>query len=198
MSGPFVEHPPVTEILHQWAAGHSEASDQVVGILYDELRRIAVREFRRERPEHTLQPTALVHEAYLRLREVDGIVWEDRNRFLGFAAHLMRRILVEQARRKGAAKRGGQIRRVTLVGAAVEGTTRPPDVVAVDEALATLERFDRRKAAIVEMRFFGGLTGEETAAALGLSTATVSREWRRARAWLYQELFGNSELTGAP
>lgn len=195
---PFLaERQPVTELLRVWATGVPEAGDHVVQILYDELKRIAARELGRERPEHTLQPTALVHEAYLRLREVHGVVWEDRNRFLGFAAHLMRRILVEQARRKATAKRGGSSHRVTVVEAALVGTDRPPDVLAVDEALSTLSRLDSRKAAVVELRFFGGLTAEETARVLGLSAETVGREWRRAKAWLYRELSNGPRPAGA-
>lgn len=197
MTAHLADRQPVTEMLHEWATGHPEAGDQVVQILYDELKRIAVREFRRERPEHTLQPTALVHEAYLRLREVHGVVWENRNRFFGFAAHLMRRILVEQARKRATAKRGGSSRRVTLAEAEQVGTSRPPDLLAVDQALEALARMDKRKAAVVELRFFGGLTVEETAGVLGLSPETVGREWRRARAWLYQELSDPSGCPGA-
>lgn len=185
--------PQVTEMLHEWMAGEIEAGDQVVQALYDELKRIAVREFRRERPEHTLQPTALVHEAYLRLREVQGVVWESRDRFLGFAAHMMRRILVEQARRKAASKRGGGSYRVTLDDVALAVVGRAPDLLAVDEALEALTKLDRRKAAVVELRFFGGLTVRETAAVLGLSPETVKREWRRAKAWLYRELSQHAE-----
>jgi len=184
---------PVTEMLQAWTAGEIEAGDRVVQLLYDELKRIAVREFRCERPDHTLQPTALVHEAYLRLREVHGIVWESRDRFFGFAAHLMRRILVEQARRRAAVKRGGDRSRVTLDEAALGGLGRAPDVLAVDEALSALAELDRRKARVVELRFFGGLTIRETAAVLNLSPETVGREWRRAKAWLYQELSNRGE-----
>jgi len=184
---------PVTEMLQAWTAGEMEAGDRVVQLLYDELKRIAVREFRRERPNHTLQPTALVHEAYLRLREVHGIVWESRDRFFGFAAHLMRRILVEQARRRAAVKRGGDRSRVTLDEVALGGLGRAPDLLAVDEALSALAELDKRKARVVELRFFGGLTVRETAAVLDLSPETVGREWRRAKAWLYQELSNQEE-----
>lgn len=187
------ERQPVTDMLREWARGHTEAGDQVVEIVYGELKRIAVREFRRELREHTLQPTALVHEAYLRLREIHGVVWEDRNRFFGFAAHLMRRILVEQARRRATAKRGGLGHRVTLAEVEQIGTSRPPDLLALEEALTTLGDLDPRKAAVVELRFFGGLNIEETAAVLGVSQETVGREWRRAKAWLFRELSGESE-----
>ena len=190
------EHPPVTEMLHLWANGHPEVGDRVVQILYDELKRIAAREFRRERPGHTLQATALVHEAYVQLREVHGVVWANRGQFLGFAAFLMRRILVERARRKAAAKRGGGLHRVTLAEAEVVSTDGPPDLLAVDAALEELARMDRRKAAVVELRFFGGLSVRETASVLRLSPQTVDREWRRARAWLFRELSGGRESAG--
>lgn len=200
MSVRSAEGHPVTEMLREWATGQVDAGDQVVQVLYDELRRIAAREFRRERPEHTLQPTALVHEAYLRLREVHGVVWESRDRFFGFAAHMMRRILVEQARRKAAAKRGGGCQRVTLDAAELVPSRRSPDLLAVDDALSALAEVDRRKARVVELRFFGGLTVQETATVLGLSPETVGREWRRAKAWLYQDLSEESDgadLAGA-
>ena len=179
---------PLTEMLRKWSEGDTRIADRVVPLLYEELKRIAARELRRERPEHTLQATALVNEAYLRLRDVHGVTWEDRNRFLGFASHLMRRILVEHARKKGSAKRGGGGRRVTLGEASGLGSRRPPDLVALDDALGALAEIDARKAAVVELRFFGGLTEIETAEVLGLSPETIRREWRRAKAWLYQEL----------
>lgn len=179
---------PLTEMLKQWSEGDPRMADRVVPLLYEELRRIAARELKRERPEHTLQATAVVNEAYLRLRDVHGVVWEDRHRFLGFAAHLIRRILVDHARRRGSSKRGGDHVQVTLSEAADLGMNRPPDVVALDQALAALSEIDARKAAVVELRYFGGLTVEEAAEVLGLSPETVGREWRRAKAWLYQEL----------
>ncbi len=179
---------PLTEMLRKWSAGDPRLADRAVPLLYDELKRIAARELRRERPEHTLQVTALVNEAYLQLRDVHGVAWEDRNRFLGFASHLMRRILVEHARKKGSAKRGGGGQRVTLGEASGVGSGRPPDLVALDDALGALAEIDARKAAVVELRFFGGLTEIETAEVLGLSPETIRREWRRAKAWLYQEL----------
>jgi RNA polymerase sigma factor (TIGR02999 family) len=185
--------PPVTEMLRRWAAGDPRIGDRVVRLLYDELKHIAAREFQREQPWHTLQTTALVNEAYLRLREVHGVTWESRDQFLGFAAHLMRRILVEHARRKGRAKHGGGARRVTLSEAERLAPSRSPDLVALDDALAALGTLDARKAAVVELRFFGGLSVDETAAVLRLSPETVGREWRRAKAWLYRELTGPSE-----
>lgn len=180
-------------MLRNWADGDPRMADLVVSTLYEELKQIAAREFRRERSEHTLQVTALVSEAYLRLRDVHGISWESRAEFFGFVAHLMRRILVEHARRKVRAKRGGGAVRVTLEEAERLGTRRPHDLLALDAALGALGEVDARKAAVVELRFFGGLSQEETAAVLRLSPETVGREWRRAKAWLYQELGGRPE-----
>lgn len=182
---------PLTELLRLWSDGDPRMADRVVPILYEELKRIAARELQNERPEHTLQVTALVHEAYLRLRQVHGVTWDDRNQFLGFASHLIRRILVEHARKKAALKRGGGGQRVTLSEAEQLGMRRPPDLVVLDDALSALAELDLRKAAVVELRFFAGLTVEETAAVLALSPETVGREWRRAKAWLYQALSGH-------
>jgi RNA polymerase sigma factor (TIGR02999 family) len=182
---------PLTELLRLWSEGDPRMADRVVPLLYEELKRIAARELQNERPEHTLQVTALVHEAYLRLRQVHGVTWDDRNQFLGFASHLIRRILVEHARKKAALKRGGCGQRVTLSEAEQLGMSRPPDLIVLDEALSALAELDLRKAAVVELRFFGGLTVEETAAVLGVSPETVGREWRRAKAWLYQALSGH-------
>lgn len=182
---------PLTELLRLWSEGDPRMADRVVPLLYEELKHIAARELQNERPEHTLQVTALVHEAYLRLRQVHGVTWDDRNQFLGFASHLIRRILVEHARKKAALKRGGGGQRVTLSEAEQLGMSRPPDLIYLDEALSALAELDLRKAAVVELRFFGGLTVEETAAVLGISAETVGREWRRAKAWLYQALSGH-------
>jgi RNA polymerase sigma factor (TIGR02999 family) len=182
--------PLLTTLLRQWTDGDPEAVNRVVPLLYQELRSIAARELRRERSEHTLQATALVSEAYLRLREVHGVRWQNRSQFLGFAAHLIRRILVEHARRKGSAKRGGGGLRVSLTEAQDIGLSRGPDLVALDLALEALGTLDPRKASVVELRFFGGLSVEETATVLELSPETVGREWRRAKAWLFEELAG--------
>lgn len=186
----------LTQMLRQWAAGDPQSADRIVPLVYEELKRIAVRELRRERAAHTLQATALVHEAFLRLRKVEGMELESRTRFLAFAAHVMRRVLVDHARRKGFAKRGGLGVHVTLAEAEEIGASRPPDLVALDEALAQLARIDRRKATVVELRFFGGLSVEETAEVLGVSPETIKREWRRAKAWLYRELAGPDEEHG--
>lgn len=179
---------PVTDLLREWEGGRSDLLDRLLPTLYQELHRIAARELRREARDHTLQPTALVNEAYLRLREVEGVRFEDRQEFFGFAAHLIRRILVDHARRKGAQKRGAGNLRVTLGEAEEMDAARPADLVALDDALKQLSRLDRRKGAVVELRFFGGLSAEEIAAHLRVSPITVHREWRRARAWLLREL----------
>jgi RNA polymerase sigma factor (TIGR02999 family) len=188
----------VTDLLQAWSAGDEEAATQVLPLVYEALRHIAIREFRRERRDHTLQATVLVHEAYLRLCELHGLSWESRSHFFAFAAHLIRRILVDHARRKNRGKHGGRVYRVTLGEAEEVGSSRPPDLLALDEALSSLEVLDPRKAAVVELRFFGGLTLEETAAQLRVSPDTVSREWRRAKAWLYDELSRSGHRSAIP
>ena len=180
--------PEITGLLRSWASGDQEAEAQVLPMVYDQLRRIAARHLRQERSDHTLQATALVHEAYLRLCQEHGLQWEGRAQFFAFAAHLIRRVLVDHARRRSRAKRGGQARRVTLAEAAELFAAKQPDLIALDDALSSLADLDRRKAAVVELRFFGGLSLEETAAHLEVSPETVSRDWRRAKAWLYDEL----------
>jgi len=180
--------PPITHLLQRWSLGDSEAAERVFPLIYDELRRIASREMRREREGHTLQATAIVHEAYLRLSGHEGFQWASRAQFFAFAAHLIRRILVDYARHQNRRKRGGGAEKVTLAEAMSLVNAPSPDLVAVDEALARLEAIDPRKASIVELRFFAGLTLEETAEQLAISPETVGREWRRARAWLYDEL----------
>jgi len=178
----------VTQLLQQWSAGDQEAATRVLPMVYDELRRIASRQLRRERSDHTLQATAIVNEAYLRLDGAEGFSWPSRAHFFAFASHLVRRILVDYARHQNRAKRGGRAEKVSLDEVADLAAAKSADLLAVDEALAALEAIDPRKAAVVELRFFGGLTLEETAAQLGISPETVGREWRRAKAWLYNEL----------
>ena len=180
--------PPVTALLARWAEGDREAADEVLPLVYDELRSIAARYLRRERRGHTLQATAIVHEAYVQLIEQNGLRFENRGHFIGFVARVLRRVLVLHARERGAHKRGGQLRRITLVETQSIALDQPPDLEALDEALTRLAAFDPRKARIVELRFFGGMTGQEIAEALEVGTATVSREWRSARAWLFAEL----------
>jgi RNA polymerase sigma factor (TIGR02999 family) len=155
-------------------------------LVYTELRKLAASYLRVERPDHTLQPTALVHEAYLRLVDQRSVNWQNRAHFFGIAAQMMRRILVDHARRRQAAKRDGATYR--LYTSEEEATARDPELLALDEALSGLEALDARQARIVELRFFGGLTVEETAEVAGVSPATVKREWRTARAWLAREI----------
>ena len=178
----------LTEMLRRWSDGDDSLAEEVLPLVYDQLHRIARRYFRRERPGHTLQATAVVHEAYLQLVEQNGIQWQNRAHFVGRVAHMMRRVLVDHARERGAAKRGGGQVRVTLSELGEDLGGRPPDLVALDDSLRSLEVLDPQKAAIVELRFFGGLTIEETAHCLRISTATVTRQWRRAKAWLLREL----------
>ncbi len=179
---------PITQLLAKWASGDQEAAEQVLPRVYEELRRIAARQLRQERDAHTLQATAIVHEAYLRLVGQAGLEWPSRAHFFAFAAHLIRRTLVDYARIRNRAKRGGEFEKVTLLEAADLALEKSPDLVALDEALSGLEKVDPRKATVVELKFFAGLTLEEIAVELGISTETVRREWRRARAWLYNAL----------
>jgi RNA polymerase sigma factor (TIGR02999 family) len=178
----------ITKLLQTWSDGDQDAAVRVLPLVYDELRHIASRQLRQERGSHTLQATAVVHEAYLRLRGQAGFEWPSRAHFFAFAAHLIRRILVDHARHRNRAKRGGGMEKVTLAEAADLALERAPDLVALDEALTNLESLDPRKAAVVELRFFAGLTLDETAEQLGVSSETVGREWRRARAWLFDQL----------
>jgi RNA polymerase sigma factor (TIGR02999 family) len=164
------------------------AQDRLVELVYGELRRQAARQLRRERPDHTLRPTALVHEAYLRLVGQRRTVWRNRNQFYAIAARTMRRVLVDHARQRLAAKRAGSWRRVTLDDKVAAGVPRELDLVALDAALQELEALDPNKARMVELRFFAGLSLEATAQAMGTSPSTVTREWRLARAWLYRRL----------
>ena len=165
-------------------------------LVYQELRTLAHRVFRRERSDHTLEATAVVHEAFARLVEQDGIHWQNRSHFFGLFAQVMRRVLVDYARERNTGKRGGRKERITLTESGLLAMERTPDLLALDEALVRLAALDPGKAAIVELRFFGGCSIEETAASLGLSTATVNRQWRRARAWLFRELSPEPVSTG--
>jgi RNA polymerase sigma-70 factor, ECF subfamily len=178
----------ITLLLRRWSSGDREAAERVLPLVYDELRRMAARQLRRERQADTLQATAIVHEAYVHLAGRPGLEWLSRAHFFGFSAHLIRRILVDHARRRNRAKRGGLAQRITLIEAADPMLGTSPDLIALDEALSGLEKIDPRKAAVVELKFFAGLTLDEIAEQLGISAETVSREWRRARAWLYTAL----------
>ena len=182
---PRTEH--VTNLLLDWRKGDAAALDRLLPLGYDELRRVARAHLRHEGPGHTLQATALVHEAYLRLVEVDRMTLESRSHFFGLAARLMRQILVDHARRKQSDKRGGA---VTVVGfdEVTVAATSPVDVLDLDRALEELTSLDARLCRVVELRYFGGLTLEETATALDVSRATVERDWALAKAWLHQRL----------
>jgi RNA polymerase sigma factor (TIGR02999 family) len=178
----------VTQLLHDWSAGRQEARDELLHLVYEPLRAIAERHLNRERDGHTLQPTALVHELYLKLIDQRNVDWQDRNHFFGVSAQVMRRILVDYARRRNSDKRGGGLVSVTLDAALDVAVERDLDVVALDTALEKLERIYPEQARLVELRFYGGLTIDESASVLGVSAATVSREWAMARAWLRREL----------
>ncbi len=184
----------VTVFLRAWSGGDQNALDRMIPIVYKELHRLAHRHLRRERPGHSLQTTALVNEAYLRLVDYNRMQWQDRAHFFAVSAQLMRRILVGHARRHNL-KRGAGVLHVTLDEAAiaVAGAGRASDLVALDDALNALARFDPRKVQVVEMRFFGGLSLEETAEVLKVSAVTVRRDLRTARAWLYRELTGGTD-----
>lgn len=183
----------VTQLLISWGSGDKEALDKLLPVVYDELRKQAARYLRRERVGHTLQTTALIHEAYLRLVDQKNVHWQNRAQFFGLAAQLMRRILVDHARTKKRAKRGGSDIRVSLTGAKVLAKSEDLDVVALDEALDRLAQIDEQQSKIVELRFFSGLTVEETAEVLSISPATVKRDWSMAKAWLHRELSSNEQ-----
>ena len=180
----------VTALLQAWTAGDTDARDQLMAVLYRELHRRAAAQLRRERPGHTLQPTALVHEAYLRLIDQRRVVWQNRGQFFGVACQIMRRILVDHARAHRMAKRSGQWARVTLDEKARATPPIDVDVLDLDAAMTRLAAFDPRKSQLAELRFFGGLSLEEAGEALGISLATAERDWQAARAWLLKELRG--------
>ena len=178
----------VTRLLIDWSNGNQAAVDQLVPLVYDELHRLASSYMRRERAEHTLQPTALVHEAYFRLVDQDRIRWKNRAQFFGIAAQAMRRILVDHARGRRSAKRKGSEYQISLDDAELLPGGPTSDLVALDDALTSLTSLDPRPGQVIELRVFGGLTIEETAAVLGVSNTTVINDYRTARAWLYREL----------
>jgi RNA polymerase sigma factor (TIGR02999 family) len=180
----------LTQLLVRWSEGDAAALEQLLPVVYRELRRIAASQLKRERGDHTLVPTALVHELYMRLVDQRRVTWENRAHFFGLAAQLMRRILVDHARAHHAGKRGDAAARVSLdVGVEeAQNPTGPEDVLAIDRALERLAMLDPEQARIVELRFFAGLTVEETAHVVDRSPRTIKREWRLARAWLFREL----------
>ena len=181
----------VTELLLAWQAGDHAALDKLLPAIQPELRRIARRHMAGERRGHLLQPTALVNEAYLKLAASKDVQWQGRVHFFAVAGQVMRRTLVDYARERARAKRGGGALLISLSNADDRAMPRPPDVMALDDALNALEKFDRRKSKVIELRFFGGLSLAETAAVLQVSVGTVRRDWSLARAWLYREL-GNT------
>jgi RNA polymerase sigma factor (TIGR02999 family) len=180
----------VESLLAAWGEGEQGALDRLIPALYAELRRMAKRHLRRQSPGHTLQATALVHEAYLKLANLQRLRGTTRLQLVSLASQAMRSVLVDHARRRLYAKRGGGAQRVSLSEVSAASTSQNEEVAAVDQALHNLAALDQRKAAIVEMRYFGGLSVEETAEALGISTTTVKREWLQAKAWLYRGLGG--------
>ena len=180
----------VTRLLVEWGDGDEAALARLMPLVYDELRRLARNYMRRERPGHTIQPTALVNEAYLRLVEQTNIAWQSRAHFFGIAAGVMRRVLCDHARARLADKRGGGAVRVSLVEAAARSDEQTADMLALDEALVELAEVDPRKARVVELRYFGGLSVEETAEALKVSRSTVLHDWSLAKAWLYTQVSG--------
>jgi RNA polymerase sigma factor (TIGR02999 family) len=182
----------VTELLRAWNAGDSEARDRATALVYDELRRRAAAQIRRERPGHTLQPTALVHEAYMRLAD-QRAVWQNRAQFLAVVSRMMRRILVDHARARLASKRSGRWPRVNLADVdQAGGSSMSIDLLDLDLALDRLEAFDARKSRVAELKFFGGLSLDEMGHVLNVSTKTVERDWQMARAWLFKMLSGQA------
>jgi RNA polymerase sigma factor (TIGR02999 family) len=184
------QNPPtqITQLLQGWRDGDQRALDALLPLVYKELRRLAHFHLRKERPDHTLQSAALVHEAYLRLVGGAPLLWEGRTHFFAIASQLMRQILVDYARRRGAGKRGGSVCVLSLEDASEKARGKEMDIVALDDALRALAEIDPRQSRIVEMRFFGGLTLEEISTALEIGPATVQRDWTAARAWLHREI----------
>jgi RNA polymerase sigma factor (TIGR02999 family) len=178
----------ITRLLQAWGSGDESALDRLMPLVYNELRRLAHRYMAAEQPGHTLQTTAVVHEVYLRLVDVDNVGWQNRAHFYAICARLMRRILIDFARSRNYQKRGGQIPHIELEEAATVSAVVGSEILAVDEALKQLAKLDQRKSEVVELRFFGGLTVEEVAAALKVSPETVLRDWKLAKAWLLREL----------
>ena len=178
----------ITELLRRWRSGDEEALDRLTPLVYDELHRLAHRHLNRERPDHTLQTTALVNEAYLRLVEQSDVDWESRAHFFAVSAQVMRHILVDYARRHAAAKRGGEFQKVTLDGEAIVSRERAAELVALDEAMQALHKIHPRRSKVVELRYFGGLNNKDASEVLKVSETTIERDWRFAKAWLYREL----------
>jgi RNA polymerase sigma factor (TIGR02999 family) len=181
----------ITQLLEDWSNGNQAALDKLYPLVYDELRRMARRYMSRERKDHTLQTTALINEAYLRLVEQRHVHWQNRAHFFAISAQIMRRILIDHARRYNYAKRGAGAQKISLDETAVAARDRAAELLSLDEALHRLAEIDQRRSRVVELRFFGGLDNDEIAAVLKISPNTVTRDWNLARAWLYQELSGS-------
>ena len=182
----------VTQILQAWSEGDESAPERIMPIVYQELRRLAGEYLRRERPDHTLQATALVHEAYLKLVDQNRVDWKNRAHFCGVAAQLMRRVLMEHARAHNAEKRGGKMEKLYLDETRELAQERPPDLIALDDALKSLATNFPRESEVVALKFFGGLEAREIAEVLHVSTKTVTRDWNFARLWLCRELGGSA------
>ncbi|HSS18922.1 MAG TPA: sigma-70 family RNA polymerase sigma factor [Pyrinomonadaceae bacterium] len=187
------EHPTenVTKLLIELSNGDRDAVDLLLPVIYDELRKLAANYLRRERPDHTLQPTALVHEAYIRLVDQTRVNWQNRAHFFGVAAQIMRRLLVDHARKHNAEKRGQEFQKLSLDENIDRAVERSAELIALDDALKAFAEFDEQKARMVELRYFGGLSIEETADVLGVAPTTVKRQWRAARAWLHGQMQRN-------
>ena len=186
MAAPSTEK--VTQLLLAWREGDEAALEELLPLVYDELHRLAARYMRRESPGHTLQTSALVNEAFIRLIDQQQVHWKNRAHFFGIAAQLMRRILLDHARGQARGKRGGGVHRVSFDEGAIVSEQRAAELIALDDALNALAAFDSRKGRIVELRFFGGLSNEEVTEVMGMSLRTVEREWRKAKAWLHHAI----------
>jgi len=182
----------ITQLLDAWSSGNQSALDQLYPLVYDELHRLARRYMSREKKDHTLQTTALINEAYVRLVDQRNVHWANRSHFFAISAQIMRRILIDHARSQAYAKRGGGQQQVSLDETATLQVTRADDLLKLDDALNSLAEIDQRRSRVVELRYFGGLSNQEIAQALGISPNTVTRDWNMARAWLYQQLTGST------
>lgn len=192
---PEIAPKDMTALLRRWSGGDEAAFEELMEVAYDRMHHIASVHIRRERSNHTLQATAVLHEAVLRLMDLSGLSWSDRGHFFAMSAEMIRRIFVDYARQQNRMKRGGDLLKVTLYEAsALAADGRPADLEMLDHALAALERRDPQKAQVVKLRFFTGLSGEEIARCLDISTPTVQREWQRAKVWLYAEMQGENLL----
>ncbi|HUS12788.1 MAG TPA: sigma-70 family RNA polymerase sigma factor [Pyrinomonadaceae bacterium] len=191
MKDPACSQHEITQLLAEWSSGNQTALDKLYPLVYDELHKMAGRYMNRERKNHTLQTTALINEAYVRLVDQKHVHWENRAHFFAISAQIMRRILIDHARRHAYAKRGGGAQKISLDETAIVADNPATDLIVLDEALDRLAEIDPRRGHVVELRYFGGLSNEEIAGVLKISENTVTRDWNMARAWLYQELSGS-------